>query len=47
MRLSFSPPPEEPPTEKKEIWAWYCYAFASEAYVVVGAGCFRLTGPAL
>jgi UMF1 family MFS transporter len=36
MRISFSPVPEEPPTTKKEIWAWYSYAFASEAYVVVG-----------
>ncbi|KAF9292557.1 Autophagy protein 22 [Mortierella alpina] len=34
MRVSFSPAPVEPATTKKEIWAWYSYAFASEAYVV-------------
>ncbi|KAG0367897.1 Autophagy protein 22 [Gamsiella multidivaricata] len=34
MRVSFSPAPAEPPTTKKELWAWYSYAFASEAYVV-------------
>ncbi|KAI8350264.1 autophagy-related protein 22-like protein [Mortierella sp. GBAus27b] len=40
MRLSFSPVPDEPPTTAKEIWAWYCYAFASEAYVVVALTSF-------
>ncbi|KAI8354930.1 autophagy-related protein 22-like protein [Mortierella sp. GBAus27b] len=40
MRLSFSPAPDEPPTTAKEIWAWYCYAFASEAYVVVALTSF-------
>ncbi|KAF9953625.1 Autophagy protein 22 [Mortierella alpina] len=34
MRVTFSPAPVEPATTKKEIWAWYSYAFASEAYVV-------------
>ncbi|KAI1318161.1 Autophagy protein 22 [Mortierella claussenii] len=40
MRVSFSPAPVEPPTTKKEIWAWYSYAFASEAYVVVALTSF-------
>ncbi|KAH7034079.1 autophagy-related protein 22-like protein [Linnemannia elongata] len=40
MRVSFSPAPVEPPTNKKEIWAWYSYAFASEAYVVVALTSF-------
>ncbi|KAF9918888.1 Autophagy protein 22 [Lobosporangium transversale] len=40
MRVSFSPTPVEPATTKKEIWAWYSYAFASEAYVVVALTSF-------
>ncbi|KAF9170014.1 Autophagy protein 22 [Mortierella sp. AD011] len=40
MRISFSPAPAEPATTKKEIWAWYSYAFASEAYVVVALTSF-------
>ncbi|KAF9351072.1 Autophagy protein 22 [Mortierella sp. AD094] len=40
MRISFSPAPIEPATTKKEIWAWYSYAFASEAYVVVALTSF-------
>ncbi|KAF8939544.1 Autophagy protein 22 [Dissophora ornata] len=40
MRVSFSPAPVEPATTKKEIWAWYSYAFASEAYVVVALTSF-------
>ncbi|KAI7818052.1 autophagy-related protein 22-like protein [Gamsiella multidivaricata] len=40
MRVSFSPAPAEPPTTKKELWAWYSYAFASEAYVVVALTSF-------
>ncbi|KAF9114478.1 Autophagy protein 22 [Mortierella sp. AM989] len=40
MRISFSPAPLEPATTKKEIWAWYSYAFASEAYVVVALTSF-------
>ncbi|KAG0287954.1 Autophagy protein 22 [Linnemannia gamsii] len=40
MRVSFSPAPVEPATNKKEIWAWYSYAFASEAYVVVALTSF-------
>ncbi|KAG0360327.1 Autophagy protein 22 [Podila minutissima] len=34
MRVSFSPAPPEPVTTTREIWSWYSYAFASEAYVV-------------
>ncbi|KAF9902451.1 Autophagy protein 22 [Linnemannia zychae] len=40
MRVTFSPAPAEPVTNKKEIWAWYSYAFASEAYVVVALTSF-------
>ncbi|KAF9088206.1 Autophagy protein 22 [Mortierella sp. AD031] len=40
MRVSFSSAPDEPATDKKEIWAWYSYAFASEAYVVVALTSF-------
>ncbi|KAF8942308.1 Autophagy protein 22 [Haplosporangium gracile] len=40
MRVSFSPAPVEPATNRKEIWAWYSYAFASEAYVVVALTSF-------
>jgi hypothetical protein len=37
MRVSFSPAPTEPVTTKREVWSWYSYGFASEAYVVVRA----------
>ncbi|KAF9208267.1 Autophagy protein 22 [Haplosporangium sp. Z 27] len=40
MRISFSPAPIEPATTKKEIWAWYSYGFACEAYVVVALTSF-------
>ncbi|KAK3847897.1 MAG: autophagy-related protein 22-like protein [Linnemannia gamsii] len=40
MRVTFSPAPLEPATSRKEIWAWYSYAFASEAYVVVALTSF-------
>ncbi|CAO3568483.1 unnamed protein product [Mortierella alpina] len=40
MRVTFSPAPVEPATTKNDIWAWYSYAFASEAYVVVALTSF-------
>ncbi|KAG0048243.1 Autophagy protein 22 [Gryganskiella cystojenkinii] len=40
MRVSFSQAPTEPVTTKREIWAWYSYGFASEAYVVVALTSF-------
>ncbi|KAF9920059.1 Autophagy protein 22 [Linnemannia zychae] len=40
MSVSFSAAPVEPVTDRKEIWSWYSYAFASEAYVVVALTSF-------
>ncbi|KAG0347572.1 Autophagy protein 22 [Podila humilis] len=35
MRVSFTATPPEPVTTTREIWSWYSYAFASEAYVAL------------